>query len=177
VLPFRPDAVLYTAHARDTARIVYWLITAHQRGVKFGDPYLENLATQLGIDEKTPEPLLRKRLNPHAEELLAWTYRRIVEICRKNNIPCYFIMLPMLDVHEDETNMRLAKEAGFIVLDALDAYEGQPISSLKSVEWDGHPNAVGHKLLAGKVFELIRDGVIPKQIHKPDSGGQAAKKD
>jgi hypothetical protein len=167
VLRFHPDAVLYSGHARDASRIVYWLVAAHREGIKFGDPYLEDLMRRLGIDEKTPEPIVRKRLSPHAEELLGWTYRRIVEICKQNGIPCYFMMLPMLDVNEDDVNMRLAKDAGFVVLDALDAYKGHAPNPLRTVEWDGHPNAAGHQLLAKKVFEIIHTGgVIPNHVHK-----------
>jgi hypothetical protein len=173
VLKFHPDAVLYSGHARDVSRIVYWLVAAHRDGIRFGDPYLEDLMKRLGIDAKTPEPIVRKRLTPHAEELLAWTYRRIVEICKKNQIPCYFMMLPMLDVNEDDLNMRLAKDAGFVVLDALDAYKGHAPNPLRTVEWDGHPNAAGHRLLAEKVFEIIHaGGVIPNHVHKSNGGGQ-----
>jgi hypothetical protein len=151
---------------------VYWLVAAHRDGIKFGDPYLEDLMKRLGIDEKTAEPIVRKRLSPHAEELLNWSYRRIVEICKQNGIPCYFMMLPMLDVNEDDVNMRLAKEAGFVVLDALDTYKGHAPNPLRVVEWDGHPNAVGHRLLAKKVFEIIHTGgVIPNHIHKPEVHG------
>jgi hypothetical protein len=172
VLRFHPDAVLYSGHARDASRIVYWLVAAHRDGIKFGDPYLEDLIKRLGIDEKTPEPIVRKRLNPHAEELLAWTYRRIVEICKKNGIACYFMMLPMLDVNEDNVNMRLAKEAGFVVLDALNAYQGHAPNPLRTVEWDGHPNVAGHQLLAKKVFEIIHTGgVIPSHVHKSKVAG------
>jgi hypothetical protein len=63
---------------------------------------------------------------------LGWTYRRIVEIYETNGIPCYFMMLPMLDVNEDDVNMRLAKEAGFVVLDALDAYKGHAPNPLRN---------------------------------------------
>jgi alginate O-acetyltransferase complex protein AlgI len=175
VLPFRPDAVLYTAHARDASRVVYWLVAAHRDGIKFEEPYLQDLCRQLGIDEKTPEALVRKRLNPHAEELLSWAYRRIVAICRESGIPCYFVLLPMLDANQDDLNMRIAKDAGFVILDALDAYQGQSIAALRTVQWDGHPNVRGHQLLARKVFDVIRDGgVIPNPVHRPD-GGQEAK--
>jgi hypothetical protein len=83
------------------------------------------------------------------------------------------MMLPMLDVNEDDVNMRLAKEAGFVVLDALDAYKGHAPNPLRTIEWDGHPNAAGHRLLAKKVFEIIHTGgVIPNHVHKLDGGGQ-----
>jgi hypothetical protein len=168
-LRFHPDAVIYCGHSRDVTRIVYWLMTARHENIPITDPFLKDLMQRLSIDEKTPEPIVQKRLSPYAEELLGWTYRRVVEICKEHGIPCYFIMLPMLTgSNDDELNLRLAKEAGFVAVAAKNVYDGHPLSSLRDVEWDGHPNAFGHQLLAREVFELIQThGMIPHTIQTP----------
>ena len=157
VLPFKPTAVFYVAHPGDAKRAVFDLVTALQRGVEFPDPYLRDLARQANVNSNTPEPLLRRRLAPFGEQVLSWTYHRLVATCQKNNILPVFILLPEIgdpvDVRQD---LQRAKDAGFIVLDSNGVYDGRPNKSLWIAEWDGHPNALGHQLVANRLFEELQ---------------------
>ncbi len=44
--------------------------------------------------------------------------------------------------------MRLAAAAGFIVVDLSDVYKGEDLEAIRLAEWDEHPNARGHQLIA-----------------------------
>ncbi len=52
---------------------------------------------------------------------------------------------------------RLAGDAGFIVLDLSNVYEGHDERDLTVAEWDRHPNAHGQRLIAEQLYlELHR---------------------
>jgi hypothetical protein len=59
--------------------------------------------------------------------------------------------------------MRLAREAGFTILQLSGVYDGVSLRSLKIAPWDAHPNAVGHRLIADRLYALLRDSedVVP----------------
>jgi lysophospholipase L1-like esterase len=51
---------------------------------------------------------------------------------------------------------RLAAEAGFNVLDLSGVYDGYDWRTLVVAPWDPHPNAAGHRLIADKLYEVLR---------------------
>ena len=58
--------------------------------------------------------------------------------------------------------MTLAREAGFLVLDIADAYDGvEDIDGeLFLAPWDEHPSVYGHQLLGNRLYEmLVENGV------------------
>jgi hypothetical protein len=52
--------------------------------------------------------------------------------------------------------MDVAKQAGFVVLNVADAYDGVDVMTLKVTPWDWHPNVLGHKLLADGLYDAFR---------------------
>ena len=51
----------------------------------------------------------------------------------------------------------LAEESGNIVLNLADAYENQDVESLVVAYWDKHPNAKGHRLIAERLYQALRE--------------------
>jgi hypothetical protein len=78
---------------------------------------------------------------------------------------------------EEETAaaVSLARDAGFIVIDLSHVYEGKDIEALQLAEWDRHPNASGHALIADKLYSGLRDNedalglVVLPQSHAESS--------
>jgi hypothetical protein len=52
---------------------------------------------------------------------------------------------------------RAAEAAGFVVLDLSDVFKGQDLSSVRLAEWDDHPSAHGHELIASRLFTALLD--------------------
>jgi hypothetical protein len=75
--------------------------------------------------------------------------------------------MPTLEdpVREEEVARlaHLAEESGFTVLNLADAYENQDVDSLVVAYWDKHPNAKGHRLIAERLYQALREkgGEIP----------------
>jgi D-alanyl-lipoteichoic acid acyltransferase DltB (MBOAT superfamily) len=156
VLPFKPNAMFYVGHPGDARRTVFDLVTALEKGIELPDPYLREIAKEANVDKDTPDPRLRRRLTPYGEQLLSWTFKRLVATCRKNGIAPIFILLPEVgDPVDSSTDLRLAKDAGFTVLDLTGVYP-RPYESLWIAEWDKHPNVTGHRLVGERLYELLR---------------------
>jgi hypothetical protein len=103
---------------------------------------------------------LTQQLAPYDEELLGLVYRRIAEVGRQTGTPIIWVYLPRPESDEQpglpEPEAHLAREAGFTIIDLSDVYDGHDLSSLWIERWDHHPNAVGHRLIADRLYEELR---------------------
>ena len=59
------------------------------------------------------------------------------------------------DTEEADTHLQLAEEAGFTVLDLSDVFAGQAAEDIRLAEWDFHPNAKGHQLIADRLYQEL----------------------
>jgi hypothetical protein len=50
----------------------------------------------------------------------------------------------------------MAAAAGFVMIDLSDVFKGQNIATLRLAEWDEHPSARGHALIASRLFAALR---------------------
>jgi hypothetical protein len=157
---FDPDAVLYVGHPGDADRVVHYLALAVQSGAVLDHQFLSDVARRAGVNAHTPPRLAHRQLQPFGEEILTWVYRQIVAHCNQRGIQAVFILLPMVpesaDSEIEKSEVGLARDAGFIVFDLDDVYEGHNRQSLWIAEWDAHPNALGHQLIADRLYRLIR---------------------
>ena len=48
--------------------------------------------------------------------------------------------------------VQIAREAGFVVINMEDVYDGQDIEEIRLAEWDEHPNSLGHRLVAERLY-------------------------
>jgi hypothetical protein len=87
-------------------------------------------------------------------------YRRVVETSRARRIHPVWIFLPQVreGSWQEETpeTQRLAEEAGFIIVNLSDVYKNEDVAAIRLAEWDEHPNARGHRLMAARLYELLQ---------------------
>jgi hypothetical protein len=159
-LAFKPDAVLYVGHNVDGAGTVNFLATSVHYGKLVPYPYLRDLLARMQVDSSVPLELAKKRLAPYADSLLAWAYRNVVEECRARGIVPVWMFLP--SVYEDgpappdRPEVRLARAAGFVVIDLSGSYDGRDPADLRVSAWDPHPNAVAHRIIAARLYDRLR---------------------
>ena len=158
---FEPNAVLYIAHLNDSRRAIGHLVSRIKDDVKIPFDELRQLVVSKGVDEKTPDVLVGRRLEPHGREILQWAYREIVRECRTRGILPLWIFMPTLDDNGDNESPqeleRMASDAGFITVSLADAYTNHPRESIWVARWDRHPNAMGHALIAEKLIERLEE--------------------
>jgi hypothetical protein len=162
VLHFKPDAVFYVAHPEDLEGSVFNIAVSVTKQIQIPHGYLNQIVQQSGINAKMTRLEAQRRLEPFDEKILAWVYSQIVDNCRQRNIRAFYILLPTdpRASHSKEHTrklVRLAREAGFDVINLLDVYKKQDPQSLMVAEWDFHANAKAHKLIAQALYQSLHE--------------------
>jgi hypothetical protein len=160
-LAFQPNAIFFMAHQREEEAVVLYL--ADRISVEDDLPYaaLAEIAHRAGTEPGMTKAEAERRLKPYGTEILAWTYRRIVEDSQAHGILPVLIFMPTLENplrQEEIAHLKdVAEDAGFVVLDLSDAYNNQDPDSLVVAYWDKHPNAKGHMLIAEDLYRKLRE--------------------
>ena len=181
VLGFAPDYIFYVEHSGASA--AGKLIRALRNQVDHPYDFLREIVSKAGVDLATLDDTvdgfaLAQQLRPYDDEILAAIYRRTVEVSRARNIPAVWIFLPRpedSDQAPPERELRLAREAGFHIIDLSGLYGDHDLSSLWVARWDHHTNALGNQLIEARLYELLRQAsdTIPLGLDRPAGTGPA----
>jgi len=160
-LDFQPNAVFYMAHQREEESVIKYMADRLSVGADLPYPDLMDLTHQAGADPEATKVETERVLQPVGTELLSWTYQRIVEVSGAHGTLPVWIFMPTLEnpLRQEEIDhlKRVAKEAGFIVVDLADAYDNQDLDSLVVAYWDKHPNGKGHSLIAEDLYRKLQE--------------------
>jgi D-alanyl-lipoteichoic acid acyltransferase DltB (MBOAT superfamily) len=178
ILTFSPDTLLLMAHRRDEERTIEDLAKAVKNRLTVPYEYLRNIINRAGVNSDMALITITMRLRPYRDEILLWGYQRVVRVCRERGIRPVWLFIPMPYERLRESNvsyyLRMAQKAGFGVISMLHAYDGEEPDAV-TLPTSGHPNALGHKLLADHLYEVLsgdRDIKISKPLRpKPAQGG------
>jgi hypothetical protein len=156
---FQPNALFYVAAARELSNAAFYLAEVASKGIPVPYDYLNDLLRRASVTRGTPENIASRRLSPLRSELLAWIYQTMVAQCRERNILPVFVFLPQVEGGEWQVEtpeiLRIAKEAGFTILNLSDVFQGHELASIRLAEWDNHPNKRGHELVAARLYALL----------------------
>jgi D-alanyl-lipoteichoic acid acyltransferase DltB (MBOAT superfamily) len=164
VFSLKPDLIFFIQHPRaDINKLNVNLTIAVKAEFEIPYEYLRDIVSQAGVHAKLSRIEISKRLKPFAEKIMSWAYRKMVNHCKAKGILPVGILLPPSLTGNSTTEdyaflLRLAEDAGFIVLNLKDVYDGYDLKSLQAAEWDlAHPNAKGHRLIAERLFIALRE--------------------
>lgn len=158
---FAPNALLYVATGREASRAASYLAEVSAKSIAVPFAPLRDILAKAAVAPKTAENIGTRRLMPFRSEILAWSYRRIVDECRRRGVVPMLMFLPQVEhgdwVEETPEILRIAREAGFAIADLSDVYRGHDISTVRVADWDNHPNANGHRLVAERLYTILRE--------------------
>lgn len=158
-LGFDPSAVFYVATGREPSRAASYLVEAVQKRIEIPYPLLQDIVAKAGIVAGMEETTALRRVAPFRAEILTAVYRTIVEECRSRGVVPVWIFLPQVKdgTWQEETpeTLRIAEAAGFAVLNLADIYKNVDIASIRLAEWDEHPNARAHELIAARLHQEL----------------------
>jgi hypothetical protein len=160
VFAFEPDALYYFAHQDEFIGTVSHLAGLVTARVALPYPCLTEVVGKAGARPDRPREEAEGRLIPHAREVVLGLYRGLADDCRRRGVLPVWVYLPMPGVTEVSLEpsafIGVAEEAGFVVLDLSGWADGRAPAEVKLPGGDHHANALGHRLIADRLFAELR---------------------
>jgi hypothetical protein len=164
VFEFQPDVVIHTG-VNELTWVVKELMEDTRQYYQLPYPELRKIIEPAHVTKDMDENVIREKLMPYSEDLLAWVYGHMVAECRERGVVPVAAFIPQA-THDPERDRReavrevaIAREAGFLVIDMTHAYDS--VKDMKDVwlaEWDHHPNVEGNRMLADMLYAgLVRE--------------------
>ncbi len=158
-LTFKPNAVFYIATGREISRASNYLAEAVRKKVPIPYPELNEFVSKAQLTPDLEETQALKQLEPYQKDILTWAYKQLAAQIRLHGATPVWVFLPQVreGTWQEETadSIQIAAQAGFIILDLSEIYKNQDITKIRLAEWDDHPNALGHRLIADRLFDAI----------------------
>jgi hypothetical protein len=162
---FQPDAAMLSVTAVDEQFIASHLRKALMRGIEPSAEYrdlVQSVIRRAGVNGKMPAVMIERRLQPYVTELCRWSFQRFARQCAQRGVRPIVIYRPApADFSGQESAARskmlgMARSAGLEVVDLSPAFDSvTDRSSLILAKWDDHTTALGHRLLADKLYEAL----------------------
>jgi hypothetical protein len=164
---FEPDAAMLSVSAVDREFLVEHLRKSLVSGITPPTGYremLEPLIHKAGVHGRMPDEMIERRLQPYADEIFDWVFRRFARQCEQHRIRPLVIYRPApadfenADPGSRDEMVRLTRAAGVKLIDLSPAFDSvTDRNTLMIAKWDQHTTAVGHRLLADKLYQ----GLVP----------------
>lgn len=176
IFDFAPNAVFVIGHPYDTQNSAMHTARMFLQGVTIPYPVLDSIVSVAGLRRDMTLDQATERLwrAPFKHDIMRWSLQQIAEACRRRGVqPVWvFVTTPEVRIPPDEIQALkdAAAAAGFIVVDASDAYGSVDHSELRVAPWDAHPNALGHRMIAERLHRaLVEDGILEQIRARPSA--------
>src|SRR5262249_14738492 len=157
---FEPDAVLYVTHAGDLAMEVHQMRIAIERDAWPPYQFVRDLLEQAGVRKGMSEAEMLRRLRPRGEALLSWVDQAIAKQCAERGVLAMWVWLPSLDPRAAGRSAP-RPPPGFVSMNLEGLFDGREFARLRLRDWDFHPNADGHRMIADRLYaEILERGGI-----------------
>jgi len=172
---FKPRLIIYTAHSHEVRRIRNALYRVYSDSLYLEYDYLISFFRDLNLPATIDEGTFTRALRPKMMGFIEWGLSHIKHTADSIGAIPVWMFVPSLDgdytPEEDAQNAAIAKKLGFYILDLHQFNGATPEDSIILRRWDRHPNALGHELLAKKMYEEINknDALIKriKELYSP----------
>lgn len=158
-LRLQPNVLFYVATGRELRRSALYMAEVMNKGIPIPYPELRSIVDRAGVNAGMDETAALRLLEPRGSALLNAVYQRIAAQARDAGVRVVWIFLPQVRAgswqEETPEAVRLATEAGFTVISLDGIYDGIGIERLRLSEWDDHPNAEAHRLIAERLYQEL----------------------
>ncbi len=158
---FGPNAIFYVAAGREISRAVAYLAEVVHKRIDIPYDGLRDIVLKAEVTTGMDEEEARRRLSPYSRDVLMYVYGRIVQESRDRGVQPVWIFMPQVREgnwqEETPETIAIAESAGFVLINLEDVYEGRDIAEIRLAEWDDHPNTLGHRLFAERLFVSLTD--------------------
>jgi len=158
-LKLQPNALFYVATGRELHRSADYLAEAVRKRLPIPYPALQSIVDKSGVRSDMDESTSLKHLEPYKAEILKAVYGALVEESTKRGIRPVWVFVPQVRAgawqEETPAAVEIAQRAGFAIINLEDVYKDRDIETIRLAEWDDHPNSIGHRLIADRLYTAI----------------------
>ena len=159
IVPFRPDAVVLYVYTDERNRFLQNFTGLIQKDHELEYAFLNDFKKKHQLDKFQSTSELAKRANTGYEELNEWCFTQIEKLCVAEHITPIVVFEPALGNTFSQVEYDYLKSVSlkhhFKFWDMRNIYDNLDYLSLSLNDWDLHPNAEGHKIIADKFYGLI----------------------
>lgn len=162
---FGPDAAMFSVAAHDQQFLIEHLSKVVTLDIAVPPGYAEIFNRIVGkarLHKKMPAAMIEGRLRPYIAEIYQWAFERFATECRARGIRPFVIYRPApadlehLELASRSQITHLAGVANVEMIDLSDAFDSvSNRDTLIVAKWDHHTTALGHVLLADKLYERL----------------------
>jgi hypothetical protein len=160
LLDFDLDVLIYLAHENEADATMRRLRKIAEQGVEVPYPFLEEVLERAGYQAGVSLPGERA-LAEQGDLVQERIYQEIAAAARARGVQPIWLFLPTIAMMGNEFDTgelaTLAREAGFAVVELDGVYQGHEVVDLRLVPWDLHPNVLGHRLIADRLYDELAE--------------------
>jgi hypothetical protein len=172
--PFDPDLVLLAVYSTEKDRLLSHIAGALENNTPIPFPELRDIIDRSGVKLWMSQAQIRNLLRPRLDEFADWSFRKLKAECEERGWPLVVLFLPTTtdkgDANAERNMSRLWQGATAAGLDSVrlgDVFGDYDISDIQLNRWDSHPNALGHQLIAARLYDFLVERQ-PQLFVKPD---------
>ncbi|HYV99160.1 MAG TPA: hypothetical protein VE967_17010 [Gemmatimonadaceae bacterium] len=158
-MKFKPDLILLSAEAYELPFYRFELERVFERHTPIPDAKLASIIEHGDVNHSAKGIDLLREIRPLSPAMTTRVLAWVSEMARPAGAAVAVISLKLPEQRGDGTLERLrgyVADAGLPLLDCADVWHGRNPESLSVGGADLHPNAAGHRLIAGCVEEKLR---------------------
>jgi len=167
---YEPDLVIVVGHRSEPRLVSDYLQQVMRRNLTaLLPPVLDSALTASGISTATTRDDAQRLMQPYTDRVLHWAYSEMAATIRRDGAVSAFAYIPTpLERQEgDVARLKvLADSAGLgPLLDLEQVFAGRDGRGLIVADWDRHPNARGHELIAEALLRELqsRPELLPRR--------------
>ena len=157
---FDGDYLFVFSHPDEAGRNLRRLATMIIRGHDMTYPFIEEIITAEGITKEMEELEIRRRLVPYQDRIMKFIYERVADLAREHDITPVWVYLPLINdrhLSPADEGRAAAEAAGIKTVELHGVYGDYSIEELWVERADFHPNALGHRMIAARMVEVLRE--------------------
>jgi D-alanyl-lipoteichoic acid acyltransferase DltB (MBOAT superfamily) len=156
----QPNALIYVAVDREMSRSAEYMAAAVRKRIAIPYPALQAIVDKSGVRPEMDETTALRQLQPYRADILRAVYGYIIQRSRERGVRPVWLFMPHVRERagvQEETAavLEIARDAGFVTIDLDDVYKGREVAAIRLAEWDDHPNALGHQLVADRLYAIL----------------------
>jgi hypothetical protein len=158
----QPDAVVLVVFGPEKRFVVEHLAKVVINGYDLPYPFVALALEKAGVKGSMPELLIQQRLFPHAAGLVEEAFRNIARQCAERKTRLIVVYRPAakdtgnVEAAAHAEVVELAQRAGLDLIDLSGVFDDvSDRETLVLAKWDDHTNALGHKMLADRLYEEL----------------------